>query len=290
MVAVDFWREYNGVTMTREIHLPQQPSTGEVPKPSLADDDVDRKERKLTFGEDEMELMAKVQAFIALDVDELFTRPLESHEVEMLRSAATFTESKPDTANRRLAMAMMGLEKAVRTLYYARDWSAPDVQSVNASTVGEFTVDRAGSDFGMNMSFEYPIEGRVGIWGKPLDAQLYALLPPNHYLFNTLRFGDPHEPQFFAREPDLTSQEWSEQYSEWLENGGRTYRRPHFDRAIYDDEGRYIADSTKQRGDVYLRDAIDYAPLYNEDAPGAHRYVAIIQELLVRFLEAAGKR
>ena len=269
-------------------HQGRQREIGRLVRADLQE--FDGEERKTTFGEDEMASVERIKEFLDLDVDELFRRDLTPREEELLREAATFVESKPDTRNRRVAMAMMGLEKAVRKLYHARDWKEPDTQQVDLSADGELTAWQAGSDFGMGVDFTYSVEGRLNERGNALDAQLYVLLPQDHYLFCTLQLGDPHEPVFFAREPDFISPEWSKQDAEWLENGGKTFRRINPDRSIYDEKSNYISDTAQQRKDIFRRDAIDYFPLYSTDAPGADRYLAIVQELLARFLDAAGKR
>lgn len=254
---------------------------------------TDQGERKLTFGEDELQVVERIKQFMQLDVDELLTRELSDAEKELLKEAATFAESKPDTPNRRLAMAMFGLEEAARALYTVRadGRGVSDTQAIDTHTTGELRVSRTGSDFGTFMSFTYPVEGRLDGDGRALPAILHVVLPSDHYLYSTLQLGDPHEPVFYATEPDFVSPEWSDENEEWLEQAGGIARRSFsMDRSMLDSAGQFTPNPAQQRKDVHRRDAIGYHPLYRKDAQGIHRYVEITQQLLARFLDAAGKQ
>lgn len=236
--------------------------------------------------------VARLRTFLSLETDELLQHPLTDDEKVMLEKCnvwRTMVETK-DTPNRRLALAMLGLEEAVRVLY---EQAGCDVtrESIVINRDGEevpyrFSASQAGSDFGMALNCRFTQPRQLDAHGKPRDSLLHVLLPTDGYLDETLAHGDPHEPQFFASEPDIYSAEWSEDEREWLPNGGVTYREISMNRALYDESGAYISDQADRRRDVYHRDRVHYRPLYTEGAPGIERYVYITQTLVAQYLEA----
>ena len=246
----------------------------------------------------EAELTARehISSFIARTPEDILTHPLTEEELDLLKKASNFGREPADTPNRRLAMAMLELEESVRVMYALRKGKVASERTIEDAETGkpttyEFRASRAGSDFGMNLVCDFYAFGRLDGHGRPNDAVLYSLLPNKHYLYETLAFGDPHEPAFFASEPDVYSPEWSTVDREWLENGGRTYRQVSIDRGIFDAQRKYISDDTERRRDIFRRDRVDYFPLYGQNAPGIERYMKINQALLQSFLEAcdAGK-
>lgn len=236
--------------------------------------------------------IARLRAFLRLETDELLQCPLTDDEKVMLEKCnvwRTMVETR-DTPNRRLALAMLGLEGAVRVLY---EQAGCDVtrESVAINRDGEevpyrFSASQAGSDFGMALNCRFTQPKQLDAYGRPHDSMLHVLLPTDGYLYETLAHGNPPERQFFASEPDIYSAEWSEDEREWLPNGGVTYREISMNRALYDESGAYISDQADRRRDVYHRDRVHYRPLYTEGAPGIERYVYITQTLVAQYLEA----
>lgn len=238
----------------------------------------------------------RISSFIACTPEDILTHPLTEEELNLLKKASSFGREPVDTPNRRLAMAMLELEGSVRVMYALRKGKVSSTRTIEDAETGkpttyEFQASQSGSDIGMNLMCSFYAFGRLDGHGRPNDAVLYSLLPSKHYLYETLAFGDPHEPPFFASEPDVYSPEWSTVDREWLENGGRTYRQVSMDRAIYDERHAYVADNEQRRTDIFRRDRVDYFPLYGQNAPGIERYMKINQALLQSFLEAcdAGK-
>lgn len=236
--------------------------------------------------------IARLRAFLSLETDELLQHPLTDDEKVMLEKCnvwRTMVETK-DTPNRRLALAMLGLEEAVRVLY---EQAGCDVtrESVAINRDGEevpyrFSASQAGSDFGMALNCRFTQPKQLDAYGRPHDSMLHVLLPTDGYLYETLAHGNPPERQFFASEPDIYSAEWSEDERERLPNGGVTYREINGTRSLYDENGAYISDQADRRRDVYHRDRVHYRPLYTEGAPGIERYVYITQTLVAQYLEA----
>ncbi len=236
--------------------------------------------------------IARLRTFLSLETDELLQHPLTDDEKVMLEKCnvwRTMVETK-DTPNRRLALAMLGLEEAVRVLY---EQAGCDVtrESIVINRDGEevpyrFSASQAGSDFGMFLGCRFTQPKQLDAYGRPHDSMLHVLLPTDGYLYETLAHGDPHEPQFFASEPDIYSAEWSEDERERLPNGGVTYREINGTRSLYDESGTYIPDPADRRRDVYHRDRVHYRPLYTEGAPGIERYMRITQTLVTQYLEA----
>lgn len=246
--------------------------------------------------EAELTARERISSFITRTPEDILTHPLTEEEQDLLQRSATFGREPSDTPNRRLAMAMLELEESVRVMYALRKGKVSSKRTIedaetNKPTTYEFQASRSGSDFGMNLMCSFYAFGRLDGHGRPNDAVLYSLLPTKHYLYETLAFGDPHEPPFFASEPDVYSPEWSTVDREWLPNGGRTYRQISIDRGIFDAQRKYIADDTERRADIFRRDRVDYFPLYGQNAPGIERYMKINKALLQSFLEAcdAGK-
>lgn len=252
-------------------------------------------EAKLTFGEHELDSVNRIKAFLNLDVDELLGHELTQEEQELLRRAKLFAEvPDQDTPNRRLAIAMLGLEKAVRKLSDSRGGTISDEQVVDTHDVrpilGTLETTPAGSDFGTFLTFSYDVPGRTDYRGHSHPATLHTLLPQDHYLMFTLSHGDPHEPVFLAQRPHLEGPEWSSEEHETLSDGGTAHRLAHHDRAMYADDGSYVPDPKQWRDDIYYKDRVTYNPLYRQrDDASVRGYVAILQELLGRFLDAAGK-
>lgn len=193
--------------------------------------------------------------------------------------------------NQRLARAMLGLEQALSTLRQSEpplengeelrsEWSHIDGETGELTTM-EFFCGKTGSDFGTFVSCRI----NPDIDESPTNGSYWHLtLPSNHYLMETLRYGTPHEPVFFASEPDVYSPEWSDKGEEWLENGGLAKRHLDFRRACN------IVDGTEPR-DVYSPDMVIYQPLYDRyGAGGIEKYVEITQRLLKMFLQSVSER
>lgn len=236
--------------------------------------------------------VARLRTFLSLETDELLQHLLSEEERGLLDRSNIWDLSPDtiDTPNRRLALAMLGLEEAVRVLY---EQAGCDVtrESIVINRDGEevpyhFSASQAGSDFGMVLGCRFSQPKQLDAYGRPHDSMLHVLLPTDGYLYETLAHGDPHEPQFFASEPDIYSAEWSEDERERLPNGGVTYREINGTRSLYDESGTYIPDPADRRRDVYHRDRVHYRPLYTEDAPGIERYMRITQTLIAQYLEA----
>ena len=261
-------RIVNGIMTTRGIHQLVQ-------KELAAHGNEASEEQKLSFGEDEIPPVELIRDFLALDVDDLMERPLTDREQDILQRHGFGEKGAPDTKNRRLAMSMLGLEGAVRRIYTARGGSISDEQVVAShageSTTGQLDVYQANADFGTRLLLSYPT-------GSQHEKHIATLLPQDQYLQKTLLFGDPHEPVFWASEPDRISPQWSEQERERLPNGGVAHRK-----------GKPITDSSQRRVGIWKPERILYYPLYSGEAPGVERYMRIVQELLARFLDAAGK-
>jgi hypothetical protein len=210
-----------------------------------------------------------------------------------LKEIVTFgSESERELfPNQRLARSMLGLEQALTTLRQNEpplengeelrsEWSHIDGETGELTTM-EFYCGKAGSDFGTFVSCRI----NPDIDTNPTNGSYWHLtLPSNHYLMETLRWGTPHEPVFFASEPDIYSPEWSDKGEEWLENGGLAKRHLDFWKACN------IVDNTEPR-DVFQPDMVVYQPLYDRyNAGGIEKYVEITQKLLKMFLQSVSER
>ena len=195
--------------------------------------------------------------------------------------------------NQRLARAMLGLEAAVTTLRQENppiehgeevraEWSVLDGET-GILTTKKFYCGKTGSDFGTDLSCHFNFD----IDEQPRNGSyLHVTLPSNHYLRNTLRLGDPHEPVFFASEPDVYSPEWSTKQEEWLENGGKAKR--FFETSRADDQ--YFRHKPIG-GAFFSPDMVTYTPLYDRyAATGIEKYVEITQKLLKMYLQALSER
>lgn len=193
--------------------------------------------------------------------------------------------------NQRLARSMLGLEQALTTLRQTEppfengeelrsEWSHINGESGELTTM-EFFCGKAGCDFGTFVSCRI----NPDIDANPTNGSYWHLtLPSDHYLEQTLRYGTPHEPVFFASEPDVYSPEWSDEGEEWLENGGLAKRHLDFSKACE------IVDATEPR-DVFSPDMVIYQPLYDRyGVSGIEKYVEITQKLLKMFLQSVSER
>lgn len=193
--------------------------------------------------------------------------------------------------NQRLARAMLGLEQALSTLRQSEppfekgetlrsEWSHIDGETGELTTM-EFFCGKMGSDFGTFVSCR--INPDIDV--NPTNGSYWHLsLPSNRYIVETLRYGTPHEPVFYASERDIYSPKWSNKAEEWLENGGLAKRHFDFEKACN------IVDGTEPR-DVYSPDMVVYQPLYDRyGAGGIEKYVEISQRLLKMFLQSVSER
>jgi len=242
----------------------------------------------------------KIESFLGMTVEGMLLEPYvgETAEGSIIVYDPYIRESGvSDTKNRRLANAMYGLEGAVRALCQKNppeecgESIAADRTIIDGKT-GDVTkykisASRAGADFGTFLSCVSDRPVIYDVHGGVDKFEQYVLLPRDRYLLEVLRFGYPHEPQFYASETDLIGPEWSSQEREMLENGGEAGRIIHPDRAYMLSDGKYDY-SCQNTEDIYFHDRIFYKPLYRPDAPGLGRYVDITQILLRRLLDAVG--
>jgi hypothetical protein len=240
---------------------------------------------------------ARVAEFVGLTVEGILLQP---YRVESTLGAVTIFDPSEaqdrltDTPNRRLASAMLGLERAVRALCQIeppqeQGESITAKRDIIDGTTGQsrsykFIARRAGADFGTFLQSIFDTPGITDARGRRAKEIQHVLLPQDHYLHQVLRFGDPHEPVFYAAETDFVSPEWSSIKEEWLENGGKAVREINLDRAYWDTDGSFDKEG-KLTDKIYHRDRVLYFPLYSETAPGIERYVEITQSLLRKLLD-----
>lgn len=231
-----------------------------------------------------------IHDFLGLTPQVILEGPVQN--LPNLKEIVTFgSESRRELLpNQRLAMSMLDLEPALTTLrqyepplengeVLRSHWTQIDGVSGEVTTM-KFYCGKAGSDFGTFVNCRI----NPDIDTKPTNGSYWHLtLPSNHYLIKTLRWGTPHEPVFFASEPDIYSPEWSDKGEERLENGGLAKRHLDFERACN------IVDGTEPR-DVYSPDRVIYQPLYDRYAGGIEKYVEITQKLLKMFLQSVSER
>lgn len=233
-----------------------------------------------------------VGQFIGLDVDGLMDHELTAEEIRELQLVGSFPESNCDTPNRRLAMALMGIEEAVQVIFDAR-WGdqqqISDTQLANIRTTGEFSASRFGVGFGVLMKFEYPVDGRLDGDGRDLPACLAVRIPTDDFLAKIMELNRSEETYLFATESDRISPEWSVMSKGFGEEfgGGVAHRSYSADREASYTQGR-AADGIEGQ-DVFRRDRIEYHPFSEPNGAGIRRYIEIMQELLRRFMDAAYK-
>lgn len=232
-----------------------------------------------------------IRVFLELTSDVILKGPVQdlrsSKELDLIGRETT-RELLP---NQRLASAMLGLEQALTTLRQTKpplengeelrsEWRHIDGETGELTTL-EFFCGKMGSDLGTFVSCR--INPDIDL--NPTDGSYWHLsLPSNRYLNETLRYGTPHEPYFFASERDVYSPAWSDKAEERLENGGLAIRDLDFRRACN------IVDGTEPRN-IYSPDMVIYQPLYDRDgAGGIEKYVEITQRLLKMFLQSVSER
>lgn len=233
----------------------------------------------------------RINDFLELTTDIILNGPI--HNLPSSKKVAVFgNESNNELLpSQRLARAMLGLHQAVTTLRQIEPpvengeevrstWSDIDGNTGQLTTM-DFFCGKTGSDFGTFLSCHI----NPDIDEKPSNGSFWRLtLPADRYLYETLRLGTPHEPVFYASEPDTYSPEWSVQAEEWLVNGGLAKRHLDVLKACN------IVDGNEPK-DVYLPDMVVYQPLYDKYyVSGIEKYVEISQRLLKMFIQSVAER
>lgn len=210
----------------------------------------------------------RINEFLSLTPEAILSRPI--------------LKPYKDTPNRRLANAMLGLDTAVTTLRQENppvengEWFERQNKYFDSNT-GEivdsiFGCHKAGSDFG---TFLHIVKNNTD---PEADSQTEPytglLLPQDRYLVLVQTLGDPHEPQFYACEPDIyTTEEWSASEHERVPKvGGIAHRKFSHER------------SWRMYDDYWGRHQMYYKPLYSEGAEGIEGYLRILQAMLAELV------
>ncbi|MFZ1249410.1 MAG: hypothetical protein WAQ24_03745 [Candidatus Saccharimonadales bacterium] len=244
---------------------------------------------------------ARVTEFLELTVEAILGQPcvheIESGAVAIIDSADGDNEIYPP--NKRLAISMLGLQAAVRTLCQQnppeeRDETVTATRDVvdgstNKILSYKFSASRAGANFGTYLASKlldtYDTDDDNS--DEPDNHRKvyeHVLIPSDHYLQQVIRRGRLHESVFHASETDFISPKWSETEIEWLANGGMARRTINLGRKFFD-ENKYCPDR-KGVTAFYEADRIFYKPLYNKDAQGIEPYLSITQKLLRQLIDA----